>query len=75
VFALAAKFPDEPLAQMHAFVDPLVEHADKIPAYFALPEEGRDPLVIELTLNVAPAEGLQKRFSRALKKLERRVYR
>jgi hypothetical protein len=75
VFSLAAEFPDEPLAQIHVFVDQFVEHADKIPAYFALPADERVSLVIELTLNVAPAEGLPKRFSRALKKLERRVYR
>jgi hypothetical protein len=73
VFALAAELPNEPVRQIRTFIDELVEHADRIPAHFATEDEDREPLVIELTLTLSLAEGLEERFSRALKRLERRL--
>jgi hypothetical protein len=73
IFELAAKFPDQPLDQIRAFVDECVEHADQIPAFFARPEEDQEPVVVHLTLEVSLGDGLEERFSRALKKLERRM--
>lgn len=69
VFSLAAEFPDKPLDQIRVFIDEFVDRVDEIPAYFAQPEDQRGPFLIELTLEVSLGEGLQERFSRALKKL------
>jgi hypothetical protein len=72
-FQAAARMADQPLDEIHVFIDDAVREIDRVPTYLETRTEGDEPLQIDLALKLTMDEELSAEFHRRLKRARRKL--
>ncbi len=72
-FEAAARMANQPLDEIHAFIDDAVREIDRVPTYLETRTEGDQPLQIDLVLKLTMDEALSAEFHRRLKRARRKL--
>ncbi len=72
-FEAAARMADQPLDEIHTFIDDAVREIDRMPTYLETRKDGDPPLQIDLILKLTLDEELSAEFHRRLKRARRKL--